>query len=888
MAFSIQTNVNSLVAQENLRVNSNFQSQTIQRLTSGYRINSSGDDAAGLAVANKFRSDVAEITQGVRNANDGVSQLQIVDSGMSNIAKMLDRLRTLATQSASSTFTGDRSVLNSEFQSLLTEIDRQSQSIGLNQNGSFAKSLSVFIGGGRTATTSALDTTNGTVTVDLRASTVDTTSLGLKGTQVKGGVTDVKAAIDLGANTKSADSKADFYFSGIGFSDSGKIKVALDTTGITNMSELADALNTAITTAGNQVSDAASKFKAAGIVAGVYTDPTTKDQTITFTSASTAFQVEGGDKMANALLGNIKASTNYEGIDTGNTVTAASAIDSAKAVVPANVKVRITGGGIANSNGYVDLSLTAGTFGDTAAANLKSLVNNDATLAAAGITVTSGTANGNTLAFTNSHGEKFNVMVTGDTTNALGFGAYLSGSTPAADYTTYTGNAYTATSMVTPGTATLSFSIDGGATAGAEQVSVDLAQGDAVKASKTYGSATFTATETLQLQIDGASVGSAITIAASPTATSVAAQLQAQIGAAADASVDGAGNLVITAKNAGAHVISFVGTGAGHLGTASASVAGQARSGDSIAQALTEALDAQPNLAKAGLKAEWTGAAVKISSDNGTNFRMNASGVNADIGFGLVTAATWNGVGGNAAQYNKSSDANGTSNTQGLAFSAMKYGSDTQTITVYANDSTNAVQSLAITLQNNGTTRTGRTIDEAVKEINRQLQGSNNATLKQILAVKDMDGSGGETINFVSSLKSFSVALGASANTDGFTDAGSTGTTVGSKALGSGGNLSIDSESKAVTAVTSVNNALAALGVAQATVGKGQNQLNYAIGLAQSQINNFSSAESRIRDADVASEAANLTKASVLQQASIAAMAQANSAPQAVLSLLRG
>ena len=106
MAFSIQTNVNSLVAQENLRVNSNFQSQTIQRLTSGYRINSSGDDAAGLAIANKFRSDTAELTQGVRNANDGVSQLQIMDGGMNNIGKMLDRLKTLATQSSSSTFTG--------------------------------------------------------------------------------------------------------------------------------------------------------------------------------------------------------------------------------------------------------------------------------------------------------------------------------------------------------------------------------------------------------------------------------------------------------------------------------------------------------------------------------------------------------------------------------------------------------------------------------------------------------------------------------------------------------------------------------------------------------------------------------------------------------------
>src|SRR5450432_3655007 len=80
-----------------------LQSTTIQRLTSGYRINQSGDDAAGLAVANQYRSDTAELTQGVRNANDGISTLQIIDGGLNNISKVLDRMKTLATQSASST-----------------------------------------------------------------------------------------------------------------------------------------------------------------------------------------------------------------------------------------------------------------------------------------------------------------------------------------------------------------------------------------------------------------------------------------------------------------------------------------------------------------------------------------------------------------------------------------------------------------------------------------------------------------------------------------------------------------------------------------------------------------------------------------------------------------
>jgi flagellin len=184
MSLSIQTNVNSLVAQENLSSNSIFQSQTIQRLTSGYRINSSADDAAGLAVANKFRSDTAELTQGVRNANDGISQLQIIDGGLTNISKMLDRLKTLATQSASTTFTGDRTTLNNEFQSLLGEINRQAADIKLDSTGTFKSKMSVYIGGGNQLNSV---NTNAQVSVDLSSSAVDATSLGIGTANVLGG-----------------------------------------------------------------------------------------------------------------------------------------------------------------------------------------------------------------------------------------------------------------------------------------------------------------------------------------------------------------------------------------------------------------------------------------------------------------------------------------------------------------------------------------------------------------------------------------------------------------------------------------------------------------------------------------------------------------------------
>jgi flagellin len=184
MSVSIQTNVNSLVAQENLRVTNEFQSKTIQRLTSGYRINSSGDDAAGLAVANKFRSDVAELVQGVRNANDGISTLQLVDGGLNNISKLIDRMKTLASQSASGTFTGNRSTLNNEYQALIAEIDRQAANIGLVEGGANNKLLSVYIGGGSSQT-------NAQVLVDLSSSSnqVDSAGLGLANTAISGGGT---------------------------------------------------------------------------------------------------------------------------------------------------------------------------------------------------------------------------------------------------------------------------------------------------------------------------------------------------------------------------------------------------------------------------------------------------------------------------------------------------------------------------------------------------------------------------------------------------------------------------------------------------------------------------------------------------------------------------
>jgi flagellin len=189
--LSLQTNLASMLAQNNLRINSDFQTKTIERVTSGFRINNSGDDAAGLSVANGYRSDISELTQGVRNANDGVSMLQIVDGGLNNITKMLDRLKTLATQAATDTFTGDRDILQAEYDDTLGEIDRQAQNINMDTGGKWADSLSVYVGGGA----------GSAVTIDLTGAEVDSASLGIDGgdistaTAAAGAIGDITTAL---------------------------------------------------------------------------------------------------------------------------------------------------------------------------------------------------------------------------------------------------------------------------------------------------------------------------------------------------------------------------------------------------------------------------------------------------------------------------------------------------------------------------------------------------------------------------------------------------------------------------------------------------------------------------------------------------------------------
>jgi flagellin len=783
MAFTINTNIPSLQSQEYLRITAEFQQKTINRVTSGLRIISSGDDAAGLAIANSFRSDRVVITQGVRNANDGLSTLQTIDGGINNISQLLDRARTLAAQSASGTFNGDRKVLNTEFQSVVEEIDRQAQAIGLNVGGEFAKTLSVFIGGGR-GETSASQITNGSVAVDLSRSTVDARSLGMKGLQVAGAAAaDVDEIVADTTNTQSLaiPGFTDFYFRGAGFSDENRVRVSVNLNGVDDPEKMVKAINSALDQAGAG-SGVSVAFKSAAIRAVILTD-SAGTQRVAFQSSTGAFQVGAGDRLSNALLGNSTGSVGspLDYIVDGGAAAASTGTTFAAA---RDVVVRVQGGSMA---GPVDLTLsvTTATTVDAALTSLSSLVANSSALIAAGITVT-GSSPGSAVQFRSRRGEDFEVLAVNDAGNRLGLGS-------AQNSVATSGGTFDVTILTSAAVATGS---------GAEVLAISVGGGAYVTLSHTFTTAT----------------------------------------TAAD-----------------------------------------------IVNTLNTEFSSNSTLQQGGLVAATaSGGTFTISSNNGSFFRVSSNTAGAGFGFGTEAGSTaTTAVSGSSNTSAATLISGGASATALLSFSPIRSGNDDQTITILTKDVSGVTQSVAITLASDAGGQHARTIDEAVAYINQQIQGSSSEDLRKIVAVKERDpaAGGAEKIRLLSPLSEFRVSTATNAGSTGITTG--QGTVQDSTLLAGGATVDISTQTTAEAAVSALAKAVVAIGQVQAVVGRGQNQFNFAISLAQTQISNLAASESRIRDADLAAEAANLSKAQILLQAGIAALAQANSAPSQVISLLQ-
>jgi len=189
----IQTNINAMNALRNLGITEQQQSAAVQALSSGYRLNRAGDDAAGLSIANSMRSEGVALQQAQRNASQAGSLLQIADGAVQTLSTMLDRMKQLATESASANVTdSDRAKIDAEFQSLSAELDRIVNSttyqgatllkgtFGMQYdsvNSTLAGITNVSVSGAKAGTTyaySAVGTPNGTATLKVGGTTVAT------------------------------------------------------------------------------------------------------------------------------------------------------------------------------------------------------------------------------------------------------------------------------------------------------------------------------------------------------------------------------------------------------------------------------------------------------------------------------------------------------------------------------------------------------------------------------------------------------------------------------------------------------------------------------------------------------------------------------------------
>ena len=177
----INTNVASLNAQRNLSESSSSLATSLQRLSSGLRINSAKDDAAGLAISERMTTQIRGLNQAARNANDGISLAQTAEGAMSEVTNNLQRIRELAVQSANATNSAsDRAALDAEVQTLIAEIDRVAADTTFNgvQLLDTAATLSFQVGanGGETVDVDTVDV-SGVITGDITTAANATTML---------------------------------------------------------------------------------------------------------------------------------------------------------------------------------------------------------------------------------------------------------------------------------------------------------------------------------------------------------------------------------------------------------------------------------------------------------------------------------------------------------------------------------------------------------------------------------------------------------------------------------------------------------------------------------------------------------------------------------------
>jgi flagellin len=166
MSLSVLNNISAIYAQNNLNQTQNSLQKTLQQLSSGSRINSGADDAAGLSVADGLAANTAALTQSAQNAQNGIGLLQTADGALSQVTSLLDRATTLATEAANGGLTtAQATAADTEFQSIVTEIGNIGSTTNFNSSAVFSATATNFVlSDGTTSGTTTIAATVGALT----------------------------------------------------------------------------------------------------------------------------------------------------------------------------------------------------------------------------------------------------------------------------------------------------------------------------------------------------------------------------------------------------------------------------------------------------------------------------------------------------------------------------------------------------------------------------------------------------------------------------------------------------------------------------------------------------------------------------------------------------
>ena len=945
MPAIINTNIASINSQRNLSTSQSALTTSLQRLSSGLRINSAKDDAAGLAISERMTTQIRGLNQAIRNSNDGISLAQVGESALGEVTNNLQRIRELSVQAVNTTNSAnDRAAINQEVSQRLAEIDRTASQTSFNGqrllDGSFGSALfQVGANVGETITMN-LDTNVRTAAMGKAASATSgvalSTLMSAGSAAVAGSYT--KADVPGFDFRNVAAAAATYRTSSVVPGDYSTVaaKASTYTSGsvaVADYSTIAAkqaTLTSGVVSPGDYRTVAATAATWTSATIGAVTSGHVATLTgITGTTAAITFGA--GITDAATMLTDLTSGTNATNLAAaGISVTAGSGADAGKLIFTST----ITGAGTiglsgANSADIGGASSHTGTNIDTSA-------NKVFTLQGVGGTATTITINSNITTAASLKSAIDTQLGSSGVTTALGTGADL-------------GKLVFTSTTAGAGAVTIGGANGALLTAGSASVAGANIDTSANKVFTVQGAGGVAATVTLNSNITSAA----------DLVAAITGQLTGSLATVAAGTGVDAGKVVFTSTTAGAGNVTIGGTNASVITTGGAAVAGAAANTSAnkifTLQGLT---GTQTTITLSGNITDAASLKTAIDSQLGASGVTTAVGTGSDAGkliFSSAVAGAGNVIVGNTALAGHTTDASiltgaGSLDTAGTAavdnragftvdghvvalstnvvdqaglvaailagvggaggnYNVAASGVSGFSITSKVAGATNPVAVSAFTglgavdFSTGGTTAVSVAGVDAVAAATLTLAAGDLSIQNGTSGVQAITGTFTSADQLVSAINSSVPGVNASVNsTTGMLElksaeditlagarTGAGGLQFASLTNAATGNLAsgtVLTVSAANDMIQRVDSALTTISNLRSTFGAMQNRFESVIASLGSTSENLTASRSRIQDTDFAAETASLTRAQILQQAGTAMLAQANSLPNTVLSLL--